>query len=455
MEIGESAFTNVVVALSLLSCFILLLSLPIRNFFGSKGWSNEKLKLIELSVRWMPIILFLILFLKYILAHLLLDYSQVHVAFHLNSESSVLHRLASLFVGFDGAILMLMGVVIITHLILSKIIEVRDKDMVDRWFSLLWIICLTGILPEQTFEILIDGTFVPINDELLFNSAKEGMLSAFIFGILLGIGPHAMESNSKSQTRKKILFILAFVGMFSILFGPLDTLTPLANKAWDVTLFSELEIIRMTTIVSTLMLFCFAPILIYYSERIDDKIPAGKNRWISLALSIIFGIICLILSSTILLYPEWSYASIFNELLAELFPILIFGLIFSLLPILGLDDRSRPELHGWRYGLFVGILLGCLNSSLISLSLLVGWVIALFFTLTLPLIIESSPLLTFKIKSINLASSLIIIIFLFLLMQNYSNLNIILPVMGICCILLMEINNMQLSGVYKQLQESQ
>jgi len=204
-----------------------------------------------------------------------------------------------------------------------------------------------------------------------------------------------------------------------------------------------------------LMLFCFAPILIYYSERIDDKIPAGKNRWISLALSIIFGIICLILSSTILLYPEWSYASIFNELLAELFPILIFGLIFSLLPILGLDDRSRPELHGWRYGLFVGILLGCLNSSLISLSLLVGWVIALFFTLTLPLIIESSPLLTFKIKSINLASSLIVIIFLILLMQNYSNLNIILPVMGICCILLMEINNMQLSGVYKQLQESQ
>ena len=455
MEIGESAFTNVIVAFSLLSCFILLLSLPIRKFLGSKGWTSEKLNLIELSIRWMPIILFLFLFLKYISAHLLLDYSQVHVAFHLNSESTILHRLASIFVGYDGATLMLMGVIVITHLILSKVIKIRDKDMVDRWFSLLWILCLTGILPEQTFEILIDGTFVPLSEELLFNSAKEGALSAFIFGTLLGIGPHAMEFDSKLQTRKNILFILALLGMFSILFGPLETLTPLANNIWDVTLFSELEIMRMTTIVSTLMLFCFAPILIYYSEILDDKIPAGKNRWISLASSIIFGIICLVLSSIILLYPEWSYASIFNELLTELFPILIFGLIFSLLPILGLDDRSRPELHGWRYGLFVGVPLSCLNSSLISLSLLVGWLIALLFTLTLPLIIESSPLLTFKIKSVNLVSSLISIILVIILIHNYPNLNIVLPIMGICCILLMEINNMQLSGMYNQLQESQ
>ena len=445
MEIGESPFANVMVAFSLLSCLILLLSLPIRNFLKSKGWSPEKLKYIEIIFRIMPIFLFLILLVKYILAHLLLDFSQVHVAFHLNSESTILDRLISLFVGYDGATLMLMSVIISTYLISSKLINVRNRDMVDRWFSLLWIICLTGILPEQTFEEIIDGTFVPVSEELLFNSAQKGIFSALFFGILLGFGPFAMELDIKLEVRKKILFTLALLGMFSILFGPLESLTPLANEIWNVSLFSELEIIRMGAIVSTLMLFSFAPLLIFYSEQIDEKIPAGKNRWVGLAISIVFSLVCLVFFSINLLYPEWSYASIFNELLIELFPILLLGLIFSLLPILGLDERSRPELHGWRYGLFVGILLGSLNSSLISLSLLVGWVIALFYTLTLPLIIESTPVLTNKIKLTNLSTSLFCIFLLFFLVKNYSNLNLILPLMGICCIFLMEINDFQLS----------
>ena len=444
MEIVESPLTNVIVAFSLLSCFTLLLSLPIRKFFISRGWVDDKVRLIELFLRYLPLLLFLILFVRYLLAHISLDSSHVHVAYHLNSDSGLMHRIFSLFAGYDGASMMLMCVIICTHIISIKIIKIRNRDMVDRWFSLLWIISLTGILPEQTFEMVNDFEFAPVSTDLLIQSSQSGFFASFLFGILIGLGPHAMELNHDQKTSKTFLMLFSLVGMTSILLGPLDSLTPLASKTWNVHLFSELEISRLGTIVATLMLFCFVPIIIYYSENLDSKIPAGINRSIGLATSILLGLFFLVIFSVTLLSPEWSDASIFYELLSELFPILLFTLIFSLLPILGLDERSRPELHGWRYGLFVGVVIGCLNSSLISLSLLNGWIIALFLSLTLPVIIEKSPLLTLKIKVINTITSILIIFLVITLQYLFSDLHLTLPVAGIMSIFMMEINNMQL-----------
>ena len=114
------------------------------------------------------------------------------------------------------------------------------------------------------------------------------------------------------------------------------------------------------------------------------------------------------------------------------------------MPIIGLDERSRPELQGWRYGLFVGILIGCLNSSLISLSLLNGWIIAILFSLTLPIMIETSPLLTLKIKLVNFSTTLSLILSVIICIYVFSDLRIILPLLGLISILLMEINNVQL-----------
>jgi len=447
METGESPFANVIVAFSLLSCFTLLLSLPIRKFFISRGWENNKIKLIEIILRLLPVILFLILFIRYLFAHLFLDSSHVHVAFHLDSDSQFTHRLMSLFAGYDGASIMLMSMLLFIHLILSfnpSKIKIRSRDMVDRWFSLLWIICLTGILPEQTFEIVTNPDFAPLSGNLLFESSKKGIFVTILFGVLLGFGPHAMELDPSEKTTKVFLLILGFSGMISILLGPLESLTPLANSIWDVTIFSELEVIRMGTIVTSLMLFCLVPIFIHYSENIDSKIPAGKNRSIGLASSIIIGFLLLIFFSFTLLSPEWNNASIFYELLFELFPILLFALIFSLLPIIGLDERSRPELHGWRYGLFVGILIGCINSSLISLSLLNGWIIAILFSLTLPIMIETSPLLTLKIKLVNFSTTLSMILSVIICIYIFSDLRMVLPILGLISILLMEINNTQL-----------
>ena len=395
----------------------------------------------------MPIILFLILLIRYIIAHFTLDSSHVHVAFHLNSDSQYSHRIMSLFAGYDGASIMLMSILLATHLILSfnpSIIIIRNKDMVDRWFSLLWIICLTGILPEQTFEIVNSNEFAPVSIDLLVMSAKNGMLSSMMFGILLGFGPHAMELAPSEKLTRPLLFTIGILGMVSILFGPLESLTPLANNVWDVTIFSVPEIIRMSTIVTSLMVFCLVPIIIHYSENIDSQIPAGKNRSTGLAVSILVGFISLICFSFILLSPEWSNASIFYELLSELFPILLFALIFSLLPIIGLDERSRPELHGWRYGLFVGLLIGSLNSSLISLSLLNGWIIAVFLSLTIPIIVESSPLLSSKLKMFNVGTSVIMCISVIVSVNLFSDMHYVLPSLGIISIFLMEINNSQL-----------
>lgn len=444
MEVVESPLANVIVAISLLSCFMLLLSLPIRNFLISKGWRDKNVRIIELFLRYIPLLLFLVLFLRYLFAHIFLDNSHLHVAYHLDSNSELINRIASLFAGYDGASLMLMFVIIITHLISIKIIKIRNRDMVDRWFSLVWIICLTGILPEQTFEMTNGIKFAPVTNDLLFQSAKGGFFASLLFGILIGLGPHIMEFNQNEKTSKQFLMLFGLVGMSSILLGPLEYLTPLANNNWDATLFSELEISRLGAIVTTLMLFTIFPIVIYYSENLDSKIPAGINRSIGLAVSIFLGLLFVIMFSMITLSPEWSNASIFYELLAELFPILLFALIFSLMPIIGLDERSRPELHGWRYGLFVGVILGCLNSSLISLSLLNGCIIALILSLTLPLIIEKSPLLNSKIKLVNTITSIVTIILAIALNYLFSDLHIILPLLGIFTIFMMEINNIQL-----------
>ena len=449
MEITESSFANLIVAFSLLSCFTLLFSSPLRNLLLSRNWKIKNIKIIELVFRWTPVILFSILFIRYLVAHIFLNSSHVHVAYHLNAESEIFYRLLSLFAGYDGASIMLMCVILITHLILHKVIKVRNIDMVDRWFSLLWIICLTGILPEQTFEMLIDGDFVPVSEKLLVESANKGILASLIFGLILGFGPHAMELMPSDKFSKYILFSLGVFGMLSILIGPLETLVPLAKNTWNAELFSELEIVRLGTIVTILMLFSFVPNIIYYSNKIDASIPAGKNRSMSLAISIFIGFCIIILSSLILLYPNWSLVSIFYELLYELFPILLFALIFSLLPIIGLDDRSRPELHGWRYGLFVGIILSCINSALISLSLLNGWIIALFLSLTIPMIVESSIMLNKKIKITNIITSIIAILLFMILMIFFSDLRIILPLMGICCLILIEINNVELSKLNK------
>ena len=447
METGESPFANVIVACSLLSCFALLLSFPIRKFFISRGWSNNRIKFIEKSLRLLPAILFSILLIRYFIAHINLDSTHVHVAYHLNYDSQLSHRLMSLFAGYDGASIMLMSILLTTHLLLSfksSIIMIRNKDMVDRWFSLLWIICLTGILPEQTFEVVTNGEFAPLSVDLLFASAKNGIISSIIFGILLGFGPHAMEFIPSDKLTRPLLFTIGILGMISILFGPLESLTPLAGNVWDVSIFSVPEIVRMSTIVTSLMIFCLVPIIIHYSENIDSKIPAGKNRSTGLAISILAGFISLICFSYIFLSPEWSNASIFYELLSELFPILLFALIFSLLPIIGLDERSRPELHGWRYGLFVGILISSLNSSLISLSLLNGWFIAVFLSLTVPIIVESSPLLNSKLKLVNITTSLIMFILVIVFMNLFSDMHFVLPSLGIISIILMEINNSQL-----------
>ena len=235
--------------------------------------------------------------------------------------------------------------------------------------------------------------------------------------------------------------------MSSILVGPLDALIPLANNIWSAELFSELEIIRLGTIITILSLFSFGPSIAYYSEKIDTLIPVGKNRSMSLAISILTGFCCLIFFSIGFLYPEWSIVSIFYELINELFPILFFALIFSLLPIIGLDERARPELHGWRYGLFVGMALSCINSALISLTLLHGWILALFFSLTLPIIIESSIMLNSKIKFVNIVTSIFCLLFIILLMIFSPYLNVVLPTIGLCCIILMEVNDIQLSKV--------
>ncbi len=447
MEMVGSSFANVIVSISLFSCVLLLLSLSIRNFLFRKGWSTRGLKILELFFRWLPIFLFLILMIRYISGHLFLNLSHAHVAYHLDSGSSVKNRFISLFVGYDGASIMLMSIIIIVHILLfldKKIFIIKNKDMIDRWFSLLWIICLAGILPEQTFNLIENGYFSPINEELLFSSAKNSIFASLIFGILLGLGPHSMELDSNNKEMRLFLRFFAILGVFSILFGPLDAFVPLASTEWDINLFSEPEILRLGTIVFSLMLFCFIPLVLYYAENLDSTVPAGKNRSIGLAFSILIGIFSLLLSSIFLLYPHWSLSSIFYELILDLFPILLLALVFSLLPVLGLDERARPELHGWRYGLFIGVIIGCLNSSSLSLSLINGWLIALMFSLTIPIIVEKSPLINSKMKIYNLGNSICFVFLLILLSNLFSDLRIISTIFSIGFIILMEINNSQL-----------
>lgn len=444
MEIVRSSFANVIVSLSLLSCVLLLLSLSIRSFLSSKGWGTRKLMVIEISLRFLPFLLFSILFFRYFYSHLSLNFLHVHVAYHLDSDSTIIERIQSLFSGYDGASMMLMSIILLVNLLLyfdKKIIKVKNKDIVDRWFSLLWIICLTGILPEQTFFLIENGTPLSVDKLILFSSFRDGLLASLGYGILLGFSPYAMELEPENKYSRNLLRFLAIGGIFLIFFGPLDALIPLASSEWNSELFSDPQINRLGTIFITLSLFSFMPLFLFYTENLDSTIPAGMNRSLGLLLVILTGLLSLISSSIILLYPNWSVVSIFYELIIELFPILILSLAFCLLPTLGFDERARPELHGWRFGLFTGSVIGTINSSIISLAMMNGIILSLFLSLTIPILVEKSQLISKKIKLYNLFTSLVFMLLIIILVLISSDLRIIIMSISVVFILSIELNN--------------
>ena len=447
MEVVASSFANVFVSLSLLSCVLLLISSSFRNFLSGKGWTTRKLLIIQIFLRALPIFLFLILFIRYLHSHLFLNFSHLHVALHLDYDSSIRDRIFSLFSGSDGASIMLMTVVLIVHVTLHLYhdkLPIKNKDMIDRWFSLLWIICLTGILPEQTFSLIENSEPVPVDNSILSSSFKGGLIASLGYGTILGFAPHAMELKSDSKHLRNLLRFLAIYGICLIFFGPIEALTPVASGEWNAELFSEPNVIRLGTIILVLLLFSIMPLFLYYGENLDSTIPAGKNRSLGLGIAILTGLFSLVFFTSIFLYPFWSLVSIFYELIVELFPVLLLSLAFCLLPTLGLDERARPELHGWRYGLFTGLIIGSINSSLLSLSLINGFLLGLFLSLTIPILIEKSPLISLKIKIYFAATLFIFILLSVSLIIILLNTKFVIFVLSIVSILLMELNNSQL-----------
>jgi hypothetical protein len=58
--------------------------------------------------------------------------------------------------------------------------------------------------------------------------------------------------------------------------------------------------------------------------------------------------------------------------------------------------------------------------------------------------IETSPLLTLKIKLVNFSTTLSMILSVIICIYIFSDLRMVLPILGLISILLMEINNTQL-----------
>jgi len=387
---GGSA--DLLVSLSIFACILLLASATLRRLAANAGWERRRLRAIEISLRWSPLALFALLWLTYAADHLSLDLGSVHVSRNLNAESSLLDRLLAMFAGADGAMLLMLTTVAVVHVLLRRISSAAlESDVLDRWFALLWLSSLAMLLPPEMFASLGGAGPAPLaRAEMILSSLSS--ISTIPIGIVLGAAPHALTASNRGLN--PLITIHAVLALLLLMVNDWSVLFPVslaAGSTWPAQMLSLPESDRLAGFVTIWVVFACSPMLMAQATRLDSQWSAGRRRWLGLGSGIGLSLLALIASAWLALHPGWSTPTIAQTLLVELFPLLFFASAFCLLPVMGMDERARPELHGWRLGLLVGLLAAGLVGRPASLAMSGGWLLALLIATWVPLAIETQP----------------------------------------------------------------
>ena len=163
--------------------------------------------------------------------------------------------------------------------------------------------------------------------------------------------------------------------------GKSDLLISLGIPFTSVLFYDPAWIIFATTIG-------LASLLSWLEDKVDSRLGPGDGRSVALAVSILIGVVLILVMSWVGVneIPRIGVGALTVSLWLTM-GVIVFGLLGMLLPLLGLDHRSRPEAWGWRTGLMLSPMLLVLWTDLAPL-LLPGIWLAIAFSLSAPLVLE-------------------------------------------------------------------
>ena len=397
----------------------------------------EKKKMIRLSnsnhlKRIMPIIpsiSFSLALIFHISDHLLLNYKNPHVSTYLNESSSLLSRFLATFIGPSGKVQFL---ILIFTISISLLIYNRPKFMQSLFpefgrsaisneklvqlSGFFWFILLAGLLPSNSFAMnSIESIGTGLTDSQISSKFFEGLIGLIILGLCISFSILSISLHSLSNRKRKNyyhLFVLIpsiILGLaltkISILFTGVEWYSNGGFQLYSLELESAIldsyfgsRIAIFVAIFTALILFL---IVQYWERNVNFTKFEGDYRWLALGLTYLHGIIVLIFGAFFIMKDLESFNSIQGSLWYSLeasTPIITFGLIGSLLPIIGFDENVRPELWGWRVGIIFGILINILWNPYIVYALS-SVIIILFCSFIIPFVVETNNEFSIAYKS--------------------------------------------------------
>ena len=408
-----------------------------------------------------PSISFSFALIFHIYDHLVLNYKNPHVSTYLNDSSSVISRLLSTFIGPSGKIQFLLLIFTIS---ISLLMYNRPKFMKllfpefgnstisnDKLLQLsgfFWFILLAGLLPSTSFAINNNENIgLGLTESQIYSEFFEGLLGLVILGVSISISILSLSLHSLSTGNRRNYFHLYGLIPIIILGLAFTKISILFTGAeWysngDLQLYSlELEgaILdpyfgsRIAVFVTLFTACMLLPIVQYWERNVNLTKFEGESRWLALGLSYLQGVLIIIIGTFFVMKDLESFYSVQGSLWYSLkisTPIIAFGLIGSLLPVIGFDENVRPELWGWRVGLVFGTLINILWNPYIvyALTSVITIILCSFF---IPFVVETNNKLSIKYK-IFFAINLFLLTIYALVQTSIANISIsILMMLGV------------------------
>ena len=390
---------------------------------------------------WLPGLFIGLSFLLDIIAHLSLDMDYQRVATRLTEDTPVISRLAVAMSGWTSwALLVMIGLGIhlaITSSVLDQKGDIsgdshRMHDGVLIWFGIFWVMLLFGLLPADPFPSA-DSLTNPI--EVAVPPSMWSVLlmtpTLLLAGWLIGFGILQLaDTTCPAQWPASISRPHPGTGWFVAL--------PIAGILLGFTMDDHNTVsdgMALTDLIldsvhgrRTAFMLAFAVTLVLTScslhvSRVSaHRTRVGSDRWKGLTATLIHTLLWILLGGWCLLAglpgvdASWGALALLAKLAT---PLILIAALGMLLPLLGFDDRPRPELWGWTLMLMIGapaLALWEPRSAFISLTLLPALSIAAIF----PVLWEKDVRISRRRKKQWVYLILFLDVFLFTLLVLYS-----------------------------------
>ena len=204
---------------------------------------------------------------------------------------------------------------------------------------------------------------------------------------------HKLKTNS-------LLWFTALAGAFSLSTRSLAPLWPVASlgippigqfgERFVITLSDPLLASRIAGSCGFLSLILLSPFVSSEGDQLEKRIGLGKPRWLGFGLgSTLAGILAVCVSAQFIhSMPGIASGNAAWDFTSRRFIIIFAGsFIGALIPLLGFDQRGRPEAWGWRLGLWFAWGVSLVWHP-IGLLLFPGIAICLISSMMFPLMIE-------------------------------------------------------------------